>query len=417
VPAFQFTVLDGSGTRTSGVREAGAIDELVKTLQQQYTTVISVKPASLEGKLAQDSFERRVSAFLKKLKERVPGRNIVFFTRQLSTMFSAGMTVERSLAKLGKVEKNKNLKRTLMRLTRDVQSGKTLSDALAAHPGAFGPLYVALVRAGEMSGTLGEILDRLADHLERTEEMKGKVTSALTYPVVVLGILALCVYLLVAVVAPRFDRVYESFGAQLPALTQMLMTVSRFLVNNSVSALFAGVLCVVLLIGFGLTDRGALLVDKMQLKLPVVGTLVQNSIMARFSRTLGLLMSTSVPVLDGLQLVSRVVNNRIVASATLRARESVQTGRSIHASLDDTGVFPDILLQLTATGEETGALDTLLIKAGEYYEKLVNSMIGRITSLLEPLLIVLLGVIVGTLVIIIYLPIFYLGNAMKQGLG
>ncbi len=417
MPAFEFTVLDGSGTRTSGLREAATMDELVKALQQQYATVISVKPVSLEGKSSQKSYEQRVSELIKKLKERVPSRNIVFFTRQLSTMFSAGMTVERALTKLGNVERNKNLKRTVGRINRDVQSGKTLSDALSAHPGAFGPLYVALVRAGEMSGTLGEILDRLADHLERTEEVKGKVTSALTYPIVVLAILAMCVYLLVVVVAPRFDRVYESFGAQLPAPTQALMTVSRFLVENSLSTVFAGVLLVVLVIGFSLTERGAYFMDKMRLRTPIVGTLVRNAIMARFSRTLGLLMSTSVPVLDGLLLVSRVVNNRIIAAATLEARDSVQSGRSIHGSMAGTRAFPDILLQLTATGEETGALDALLIKAGEYYEKLVNSMIGRITSLLEPLLIVLLGVIVGTLVIIIYLPIFYLGNAMKQGLG
>jgi type IV pilus assembly protein PilC len=415
--SFEYTALNADGNRISGMVQADAMDEAVKMLQQDFDTVIAVKPAAKAPERTQSGFSRRFEEWRKRQFHRVPMRSVVFFTRQLSTMFSAGMTVERALRNLCRTEKNPRFKGMLGRISDEINAGKSLSDSLSRHPGAFSRLYIALVQAGEMSGTLGEVLDKLADYLERTEDVRRKVTSALYYPAFVLGVLAVSVYLLVVVVAPRFSRIYASFGAQLPLPTQILMSVSSFLVDNIIYGVMGAILFAGATLFWSMTDRGREILDLIKLKAPIVGKLMRDSIMARFSRTLGLLMASSVPVLDAFTLVSRVVHNTIVEKAVLQSRDLVQQGRGISASLAAAKTFPDIVVQLVATGEETGELDTLFIKCGEYYEKEVDSLIGRITALIEPFLIVLLGVVVGALVIIIYLPIFFLGTAMKQGLG
>ncbi len=417
MPSFEYTAIDSKGSRISGVVQAELLDEAVKQLQQDFAAVIAVKPARKPVESVQSGFSRRFREWRERQFNRVPMRSVVFFTRQLSTMFSAGMTVERALRNLARTEKHARFKAVLSNVCDEVNTGRSLSDSLARHPGAFSRLYIALVQAGEMSGTLGEVLDKLADYLERTEDVRRKVTSALYYPAFVLGVLAVSVYLLVVVVAPRFSRVYASFGAQLPLPTQILMQISSFLVDNIISGVMLTLAVMAAALFWSMTDRGHEVLDMAKLRLPILGKLIGDSILARFSRTLGLLMASSVPVLDAFTLVSRVVHNTITEKAVLKARDMIQEGRGISASLSNTRFFPDIVVQLVATGEETGELDRLFIKCGEYYEKEVDSLVSRITSLIEPFLIVLLGLVVGALVIIIYLPIFFLGSAMKQGIG
>jgi type IV pilus assembly protein PilC len=346
----------------------------------------------------------------------VPIGDVVFFTRQLSTMFSAGMTVERALDSLSASEKKPKFKKVLVHLASDIKKGQSLSEAVARHPGVFSRLYVALIRSGEVGGALGEVLDKLADYLERTEDIQRRVISSLYYPVFVLIFLSVCVSVLVLKVAPMFNRVYKSFGAELPLPTLVLMNVSNALIHNAVFGA-AVLLCIAAgAFVFSQTDQGRTAIDSLKLRFPVIGGLIGNSIMATFSRTFGLLLSTSVPVLDSLNLVSQVVNNVIIEKCIIKARSLIRDGFSIYNALSSVKVFPSILVQLAATGEETGELDALLFKAAQYYEKQVEALVNRLTSIIEPVLIVLMGMVVGTLVIIIYLPIFYLGMAMKRGM-
>lgn len=413
--AFAYTVIDKEGNRKVGVITAEKMDDAVKKLQNEFATIISVKPSS-KVELSQESFTKRLARTYKKIREGVPAQSVVFFTRQLATMFSAGMTIEKAISNLSKSEKHLRFKKILTEIQTDIRSGVTLSEACAKHPGAFSPLYIALLKAGELSGTLNEILERLSDYLEKSEDVKSKVISTLYYPAIVLLILFASILLLVFVIAPKFNAVYESFGAKLPPLTQLLMDVSQYMVHNVFSGILIMVAIPLSFVLFAMTDRGRNIVDRISLKFPVFGTLYYNSIVARFSRTLGMLMNASVPVLDSFTLVSKVVGNSIVEKAILKAKGEIQEGRTINKSLAKARVFPDILLQLADTGEETGEIDSLLIKCAGYYEKQVDTQVGRITSLIEPLLIVLLALIVGTIVIIIYLPIFYLGTAARQGM-
>lgn len=414
MPAFRYLAVNAQGERVSGDLKAEALEAAIRDLQSGGHTIISLAPH--DGAATEDTLSKRVGAFVHKVRTHIPLRDVVFFTRQLATMFGAGMTLERAVSNLVANEANPKLRKILIAVGADLQKGQSLSEAMGRHPGAFSRLYVSLIKAGEAGGSLGPTLDRLADYQERSEEVRRKVISALYYPVFVLSFLCVCVLILVLKIAPMFDRVYRSFGADLPAPTKALMAVSTFLVHNlpfGIMLALSASFCTFL---FALSDRGRSFFDAAKLKLPVFGTLLRDSSMATFSRTFGLLLSSSVPVTDSLTLVSRAVNNSIIGKGVDSARDLIQDGSSIHGALRKAMVFPSILVQLVATGEETGEVEKLLLKAAEYYEKKVDSLIGRLASVIEPILIVLMGAVVGALVIVIYLPIFYLGMAMKRGM-
>jgi type IV pilus assembly protein PilC len=298
----------------------------------------------------------------------------------------------------------------------DIRKGLPLSESLGRHPGAFNRLFTALVKAGEAGGTLGTTLERLADYLERREDVRRKVISSLYYPVFVLIILGGAVAILLLKIAPMFEKVYRSFGADLPTPTRILMNVSGFLVRYAPEGFFLSLLVGFGLLLYGFTDKGRMLYDTLLLKIPVMGGLFLQSALATFARTLGLLMQSSVPVLDALHLSSQTVGNSLLRGGVEKARALVQDGGALTAGFRQAAVFPAILLQLMATGEETGEVEKLLFKAAEYYEKQVDALISRLTALIEPVLIVLMAGVIGTLDIIIYLPIFYLGLAMRRGM-
>ena len=415
MPAFRYLAVNAQGERVSGDLKAEALEGAIRELQSGGHTIISLLPVEKAGG-GEDTLSGRLARVVHSVRTHIPLRDVVFFTRQLATMFSAGMTLERSVSNLIANEANPRLKKTLLAVAADLQKGQSLSEAMGRHPGAFNNLYIALIKAGEAGGSLGTTLERLADYLERSEETRRKVVSSLYYPVFVLAFLTVCVLILVLKIAPMFDRVYKSFGADLPGPTRVLMTASNFLVRNLPFGILAA-----LGIGFGffmfaLSDRGRWYLDAARLRLPIFGSLLKDATMANFSRTFGLLLSSSVPVVDSLALAGRTVSNVIVRKGVDSVRELIQDGQSIHAAMRKALVFPSILVQLVATGEETGEVEKLLLKAADYYEKQVDTLIGRLSSLIEPMLIVLMGAVVGALVIVIYLPIFYLGMAMKRGM-
>jgi type IV pilus assembly protein PilC len=415
MPAFRYLALNAKGERVSGDLKAEALEAAIRDLQSGGHTIISLLPADKAGS-GDDTVSGRLARFVHGVRTHIPLRDVVFFTRQLATMFSAGMTLERAVGNLIANEANPKLKKILLAVAADLQKGQSLSEAMGKHPGAFNGLYVSLIKAGEAGGSLGNTLERLAEYLERSEEVRRKVASSLYYPVFVLAFLGVCVAVLVLKIAPMFDRVYKSFGADLPAPTRMLMAVSGFLVRNLPFGILLALAAGFGLFLFALSDRGRWYFDAARLRLPIFGTLLKDATMANFSRTFGLLLTSSVPVVDALALAGRTVGNALVRKGVETVREQIQDGHSIHAAMRRALVFPAILIQLVATGEETGEVEKLLLKAADYYEKKVDTLIGRLSSLIEPVLIVLMGAVVGALVIVIYLPIFYLGMAMKRGM-
>lgn len=413
MPAFRYLAMSPKGERISGELKADALEAAIRELQGSGHVIISLSPKEAA---AEDTLSQRVATAFHTFRTRVPLNDMVFFTRQLATMFSAGMTVERAVTGLTANESNARLRAVLVSVGADLQKGRSLSEAMAKHPGAFDRLYISLIKSGEAGGALGNALERLADYQERSEEVRRKIISALYYPAFVLIFLFVSTCVLVLKIAPMFDKVYRSFGADLPLPTKMLMAGSRFLINNLAfgTLLFLAVIAGVFV--FSLSDRGRAWFDAGKLRLPVLGSLLKDSLMATYARTFGLLLQSGVPVVDSLTLVAQTVENTVVAKGVHSVRELIKDGSSIHGAMRRALVFPALLVQLVATGEETGEVEKLLLKAAEYYEKKVDALIGRLTSVLEPMLIVLMGIVVGALVITIYLPIFYLGMAMKRGM-
>jgi type IV pilus assembly protein PilC len=399
-----------------GMLKSETLDMAIEKLSKEGSTIISVKAAAegaFKGKL---SLFDKVMLTIYKIRTAVSLKTLVFFTRQLSTMFSAGLTIEKAISNLEKEEKNRKFQKVLHNLSDDIKKGFSLSEAMEQHPGVFNPLYVALVKAGEVSGTLHTVLDELSDYLEKMEDTRRKVMSAMSYPIFILVFMIIVIWGVFYWIIPQFSEVYSNFGADLPGPTLFAIAISKFITRNIFLSIFLVILFVFAMFLVYLTDRGRYIMDSVKLKIPVLGQVINNSIMSKFARTFSILMAAGVPIMDTLELSENVVQNAVVESAIRRARVMVKEGYSVAGAFRRTGAFPTTLLQMTATGEETGDMDKLLGKAAEFYEKLVDSVIDRLTSLIEPLLIILMAAIVGSLVIVIYLPIFDLGQAMSQGL-
>ena len=415
MPNFAYIVKDAKGARVEGILKADTLDMAVDKLAKEGSTIISVKAA------AEGAFKGKLSLFDKimltiyKIRTGVSLKTLVFFTRQLSTMFSAGLTIEKAITDLEKEEKNKRFAKVLRRISDDIRKGYSLSESMEQHPGVFNPLYVALVKAGEVSGTLHTVLDELSDYLEKIEDTRRKVVSAMAYPVFIMVFLVFVIWVMFYYIVPMFAGVYADFNAELPAPTRAAIAISNFIVNNVFLTILIVIGIVIAFFLVNLTDRGRYIMDSIKLKIPVIGKVLSNSIMSKFSRTFSILMAAGVPIMDTMELTENVVQNAVVEGGVRRARVMVKEGYGVANAFRKTGLFPPTLLQMIATGEETGDMDKLLGKAAQFYEKLVDSVIDRLTSLIEPLLIVIMAALVGSIIVVIYLPIFDLGEAISQG--
>jgi type IV pilus assembly protein PilC len=413
---FTYVVKDELGRRKEGTISASNLDAALAHLRQDGLTIISVKDTKEGDLVRRPGMSERISVFIHELRTRIPLRKIVFFTRQLATMFAAGLTLERAVENLHGEERHRRFKRVVATIASDIKKGASLSEALAKHPGAFNPLYTALVRSGEASGSLHVILADLADYLEGLEDTRRKVISAFMYPLVVFSFLIVAVFILVTVVVPRLAGVYAKFQADLPAPTELLIAVSNAISHNILMTILLIILAIVGFTVFTLTDRGRYAVDYAKLRVPFFGTLLLNSIMAKFSRTFGILMGSGVPVLDALGYTYKVVGNQVVKNAINEAATHIKDGYTIADALKRSAVFPSTLLQLVSTGEETGEIDTLLNKASEFYQKQVEAVVARLTSIIEPVMIILIAGVVGGIILVIYLPVFKLGQVMRRGM-
>jgi type IV pilus assembly protein PilC len=344
---------------------------------------------------------------------KVKDKDMAIFTRQFSTMIDAGLPLVQCLNILSEQSESQNLRDVTGRVARSVEQGSTLAEALRRNPRTFDDLFVNLVEVGETGGILDTVFQRLAAYIEKAAALKRKVKGAMIYPLSIMGVAGMVVVFMLTFVIPTFTKMFKDLGADLPLPTQIVVWISDFmrtyillLIAGAVGAFFA-------LRAYYRSEKGRSLIDALLLKLPVIGTLIRKIAVARFTRTLGTLVSSGVPILEGLRITARTAGNKVVEKAVMQCRAAVTQGKTLAEPLKASGVFPPMVIQMISVGEQTGALDAMLSKIADFYDDEVDTAVGALTALLEPLMIVVLGITVGGLVVAMYLPIFKLVTLVK----
>jgi len=347
------------------------------------------------------------------LKRGVSSKILMVFTRQFAVMVKAGIPIVRCLEILGEQTQNKTFREIILKVTRDVETGSNLTDALAKHKGVFDPLYVSMVKAGEAGGVLAQTLAKVAQYLEKSESLKGKIRSALAYPVVIFVVAIGATFFLVVFIIPTYAKMFAGFGAELPLLTRIVMGLSDFIRHYLILLILALGAILFALRSYVRTEKGRLRFDSLKLNLPVLGALVRKTAISRFSRTLSTLTASGVPVLLGLEITATTSGNKVIENTVLKARESISGGKSIFEPLKDSKVFPPLVTDLVRVGEESGSLGEMLGKVADFYDDEVDSAVTGLTSMIEPITIVFLGGVIGTLLISMYLPMFQMATLIK----
>jgi type IV pilus assembly protein PilC len=403
------TIFEWSGKTSKGLIESGEItanskDEVINQLRKRNITATLVKPKEKKKSgLASLSFGGGVK-----------DKDIVIFTRQFATMIDAGLPLVQALEILSTQVENKFLAKTIETIKSDVESGSTYADALKKHPKAFSDLYANMVAAGESGGILDTILNRLAAYIEKAMKLKKKVKGAMVYPIVVSSIAVICIAVIMIFVVPTFSKMFISMGGTLPLPTLLVIKLSNFLAG--LGGLLSGVAIVGFSIGFKQirkTEKGKAVTDKMFLKLPIFGILLRKVAVAKFTRTLGTLISSGVPILDGLEITAKTAGNKVIEYAVMDVRTAVSEGKTLAEPLMKSKVFPPMVTHMIAVGESTGALDSMLNKIADFYDDEVDGAVNNLTAMMEPFLMVFLGGSVGFIVIAMYLPIFKLMTLIK----
>ena len=398
MPTYTYTARDAKGELKTATIDAANRDDVVQQLRRLRMIVVKVEEAS-------------------KAKQKTGGsvsmRDIVIFTRQFSTMINSGLPLVQALDILAKQSENKTLQAVTRQVVFDVESGHTVADALSKHPNAFSDLYVNMVAAGEAGGILDTILMRLATFMEKNDALVRKVKGAMIYPGVIISVAVIAITVLLIVVIPVFQEMFQSVNLQLPFATRVVIGLSAFLKGYWYLIGGAGV---ALFYGFRkyyATSNGQLQVDRLLLHAPVLGDVLRKSAVSRFTRTLGTLVSSGVSILDGLEITAKTAGNRVVQEAILASRSSIAGGETISAPLAKSNVFPPMVISMISVGEQTGGLDEMLAKIADFYDEEVDAAVSGLLALLEPVMIVFLGVIVGGMVVAMYLPIFDMVNAVQ----
>jgi type IV pilus assembly protein PilC len=344
---------------------------------------------------------------------KIKGKDIAVFSRQIATMLRSGVPIVTSLEIIASGHKNPKMAEMVGSLKRDIESGSSLSESLGKHPIYFDELYRNLVKAGESAGVLDTVLETIATYKENIESLKGKIKKALFYPAMVVAAALLVSAILLVFVVPQFEEVFKNFGAELPAFTQLVVGLSRFMVSW-------WWLILLVVVGSGIAFVGAKkrsvtfsrFLDRTMLRVPVIGKVLHDSSVARFARTLAVTFKAGVPLVEALDSVAGATGNSVYEQAVLRIRDDVAVGYQVNMAMKQVGLFPHMVVQMTAIGEEAGALDTMLFKVAEFYEEEVNNSVDALASLLEPMIVIILGVVVGSMVIAMYLPIFKLASVV-----
>ena len=396
---------NSQGKKVNGEMEARNVQAVFNALKNQRinaaTNKIREKGKGLE-------MEIKIPGFGPKVK----GKDVVIFTRQFATMIDSGLPLVQALDILGKQCENKAFRKVLLGTKEAVETGGTLADGMTKYPEAFDTLYVNMIAAGENGGILDVILDRLAIQLEKTMKLKREIKTAMIYPSVVVSAAVIVTCVLLIFVIPTFADLFQDFGSALPLPTQYVIDLSNFMVNNML-VIFGSLGGIVgFFIRFVRTERGKEVVHPLALKLPVFGDIIRKVSVARFTRTLGTMLSSGVPILEALNICARTAGNKVVERDVQRARVAISEGKSMVEPLQESVVFPSMVVQMIAVGESTGALDAMLQKIADFYEDEVDNAVGAMKQLIEPIMILVLGVIIGGIIIAMYLPIFKMGSVV-----
>jgi type IV pilus assembly protein PilC len=398
--SFAYSGRTRAGQTVSGERVADSMDAAVAALRRDQIQVTRILPSKAAP------VPKKAVVKLGKAGKKVAAKNLAVFTRQFSVMIDAGLPLVQCLEILGTQEEDRNFAATILQTRTDVESGASLADAMRKHPKAFDPLFTNMIAAGEAGGILDTILKRLATYIEKAVKLAGQVKSAMIYPIAVVVIAGLVVGVILWKVIPTFAQLFAGLGADLPLPTRVVIVLSNSLV--SYFPLIAGIAVAV---GWGFrkyyqTTGGRRVIDATLLKAPVLGNIMRKIAVARFCRTLATLISSGVPILDGLEITAKTSGNSIIEDAVMTTRKSIERGETISAPLKETAVFPAMVTQMISVGEATGALDTMLAKIADFYEEEVDTAVAGLLTLLEPIMIAMLGIVVGGIVIAMYLPIF-----------
>jgi type IV pilus assembly protein PilC len=403
MPVFNWKARTRQGAVKKGVMEAQNDEAVMSVLRAQSLLPIAVKPASKD-----------LLDFLPEMGSPVSTRELVVFTRQFSTMIDAGLPLVQCLDILADQEPNKKFKDVLLQVKSEVEQGATFADALRKHPKVFDELYVNLVQAGEIGGILDTILNRLGTYLEKSDSLMRKVKSAMVYPITIMVVAIGVLLLLMVKVIPVFEQMFVDFGGTLPGPTQLVVDTSHWLQGNIVYLLVGGFLSYV---AFNQTRSRVPAfryhTDAIALKLPVFGNLLRKTAVARFSRTFGTMISSGVPILDSLEVVAKTAGNKVIEKALFTTRSAISEGRTLADPLAESKIFPGMVVQMIAVGEQTGAMDSMLTKIADFYEDEVDAAVSALTSMLEPMMMVFLGGSVGSILVAMYLPIFKIAETIR----
>jgi type IV pilus assembly protein PilC len=403
MPKYSWEARAKNGSVQKGVIEADRVDMVETQLKRYGFTNISIKEPSRK-------FEINLPKF--KGSGKVDTKDLVIFTRQFATMIDSGLPLVQCLEILATQQENKTFQTILFKVKESVESGSTFADALGKHPKAFDSLYVNLVAAGEIGGILDTILQRLAAYIEKSQKLRKKIKGAMIYPVTIMAIAVIVVGVILVFVIPTFAKMFADFGSELPAPTQFVIALSNFLVKYLIFILILIFGIIVGIKKYYSTPAGHKNIDRWALKAPIAGPLVRKVSIAKFTRTLGTMVSSGVPIMDGLEISAKTVGNKIVEEAIYGVHQAISEGKTMAEPLGSCGVFPPMVVQMISVGEATGAMDTMLNKIADFYDDEVDNSATALTAMMEPLLMVFLGVTVGGLVIAMYLPIFKLAGVV-----
>ncbi len=401
MPVYVWKGKNSYGDKRKGKLEAPNKEAAVAHLKKIRITASSVKEKP------KDIFEN-----IPMFQPKVTGKDVVIFTRQLSTMIDAGLPLVQALEILGNQQENETFKRVLTQIRIDVEGGTTFADAMKKHPEIFDNLYANMVDAGEIGGILDTILSRLAVFMEKSMTLKKRIKGAMTYPIICLCISIVILGIILVFVVPVFEKMFSDFGAALPTLTQVVVNMSNYVQSNIHYMIGLLVIAIFGVKKYYKTEKGEKKIDALLLKIPVFGDLLLKVSVAKFTRTLGTMLQSGVPILESLNVVARTSGNKVIETAVFRVADAISEGRPIAEPLDETGVFPSMVVQMINVGESVGALDTMLEKIAIFYDEEVDQAVDNLTSMIEPFMMVFLGGMIGGLVVAMYLPIFQMGNVV-----
>ena len=419
MPVFVYEVADRRGAVSRGTAEAAEQAELITRFREGGDLVLSLRPAAGAGRPRAGDLGPVLEAFrqsYKRLSSGIKLNMLLLFTGQLAAMLGGGLHLVRILTALAAESSHKVFTKVLEQVRDDITAGSTFADSLAQHPHVFNQLYVSIVRAGEVSGSLPVVLDTLMVYLEKTESIRRKVKGAIAYPAVILTVAILIVMFMIIKIVPIFENVYAKANARLPLPTRTLIWVSETVRSYLFLVFLVVVLVAAVLFAIAQTEPGRRLLDTVKLRMPLFGSLIRKAVMARTCRTLSVLLNAGIPLIEAMDTVSKVSGNSVIEKALAQATQRMRDGGTIAETLRETGHFPAMVTQLVGTGEESGTLPTMLARAATYYEQQVDQAVATLSSLIEPIMIVVMGAIAGSVIFALYLPIFSIGQAMRGGI-